>query len=466
MSTTTDARPVGSYVRISKRRGGDGAGASLGMERQHSDNLTYAQSVFGPDVEVVEYGDNMSAWDPDVYRPDWERLLEDLAAGRLRAVIGWHSDRLTRQPLQLEHLFTACKRGRAQLHTARGGHATDVTMLRIQGALAAAESDQKSARQLAKQRQLAGQGKPHGGRRRFGYEPGMVAIREDEAEVIRDAVARVLAGESLHSITRRLIADEVATAEGGTWTAANLGTMLKRPHLAGLRVYKGEVTGRATWPAIIDEATHHALTVLLNNPSRRTSYTNATRHLVAGLARCGTCGAHVRGRPNFKRDGRSYACTTGRHVSKPAAEVEAVVGDWIVTRLEVLTESGILADGSAEQAATEVRDALAALAIRRDETAEDYAAGAISREARNAANASLDREETRLKGALVEAQAALTRPEAVLAGMTGPGAREAWERADISRKRAIVDLLATVTLHSTGKGRKPFDPECVAVVFR
>ena len=42
-----------------------------------------------------------------------------------------------------------------------------------------------------------------------------------------------------------------------------------------------------------------------------------------------------------------------------------------------------------------------------------------------------------------------------------------WAGLDISRKRAVIKTLMTVTLHSPGRGaRRPFDPATVTVTWR
>ncbi len=46
-------------------------------------------------------------------------------------------------------------------------------------------------------------------------------------------------------------------------------------------------------------------------------------------------------------------------------------------------------------------------------------------------------------------------------------AAEVWEALDLSRKRAVIKTLMSITLHSPGRGaRRPFDPATVAVTWR
>lgn len=46
-------------------------------------------------------------------------------------------------------------------------------------------------------------------------------------------------------------------------------------------------------------------------------------------------------------------------------------------------------------------------------------------------------------------------------------ATAAWESLDLSRKRAIIKTLMSVTLHSPGRGtRRPFDPATVQITWQ
>jgi site-specific DNA recombinase len=61
--------------------------------------------------------------------------------------------------------------------------------------------------------------------------------------------------------------------------------------IAGLKEHRGEIVGKATWPAIIDRATHDRLVGLLGDESRRpANYGRPRVHPLAGLLYCGSCG--------------------------------------------------------------------------------------------------------------------------------------------------------------------------------
>ena len=50
----------------------------------------------------AELSDGLSAWKRGVRRPGWERLLERVESGESDGIVVWHTDRLFRQPRDLE----------------------------------------------------------------------------------------------------------------------------------------------------------------------------------------------------------------------------------------------------------------------------------------------------------------------------------------------------------------------------
>jgi DNA invertase Pin-like site-specific DNA recombinase len=466
---TVDYRPVASYGRISKRRKGDGGGAYVKIENQHADNTEYIHKYF-PGAPIAYYDDNMSAWDPNKVRPDWERMMEDVRAGNLRACVAWHADRYTRQPGQLETFWDACKTTSTQYHTVRGGHVTNPLMLRIEGALAANDSDLKSEKVGRRFQTMAQEGKAHGGRRRFGYEKGMETLHPVEAPILADMCERFVGGESLNSLANELAAKGITGTSGGTITGPNLRKILGAPHIAGLRTHNGKLYP-GSWPAIIDRATHEIIVDKLANPSRRTSPGNARVHLLSGLMTCAVCGAGLRGRPNPKKagrvmPGRSYACSTGRHCYRPTVIVDEQVRLLVVARLAEMDASGVFTDNEALQAVERLELEQAALATRRKTSAREWAAGTVSDAEHNARTEALDELEAETLSELATARAAV-RPLAALEGMTGPEAEARWAAASLDKRRAVISILfESLELVGANGGRRAFVPEDVRFVWR
>lgn len=136
-------------------------------------------------------------------------------------------------------------------------------------------------------------------------------IVDAEAELICDAVARVLKGGTVDGILREWSAAGVTTGRGNAWKSQTFRRLLTRESLAGIRrhgIYerspknkekktlKGVEFQPATWPAIITEAQHHALLALFDG--RKTRVQHAMWKLIPSpLTRCGVCGARLEGAP-------------------------------------------------------------------------------------------------------------------------------------------------------------------------
>ncbi|WP_164701262.1 recombinase family protein [Modestobacter sp. KNN46-3] len=247
-------RAAAVYARISS----DTEGRALGVARQLEDCRRLADQVGWPIAQ--EYVDNDLSAYSGKRRPAYQQMLTDLADGLRDAVICYHVDRLTRRPVELEQFVaTVDAAGVRQVRFVSGdmdlGTGDGLLIGRIMAAVAANESAAKSRRMRRKWEQNAAQGVPHGGSvRPFGYEADRLAIRPEEAEVIRQLVARYLAGESLRSLCTWLADEGVPTVTGREWRTPTLRGLLRSGRIAGLREHLGEVVGPAQWQAIIDPA--------------------------------------------------------------------------------------------------------------------------------------------------------------------------------------------------------------------
>src|SRR5215203_5523253 len=172
---------AGVYLRQSRDRYGTG----LAVARQREDCLRLC-SEHG--WEPVEYVDNDVSAHDGRRRPAYERMLADIEAGHLGAVVVWDLDRLHRRPVELEHFIELADKQRVALATVSGDTdlATDSGRLfaRVKGAVARSEGERKSARQKRAAAQAAEMGKPHKGPRPFGYEPDGFTVRADEAKAL------------------------------------------------------------------------------------------------------------------------------------------------------------------------------------------------------------------------------------------------------------------------------------------
>jgi site-specific DNA recombinase len=193
-------------------------------------------------------------------------MLADIESGHFDAVVAYHQDRLTRRPSEFENFLTICDRaGVRHFASVTGytelGHGDGIMVARIYAAVAANQSDAASRRIRRKNDERAAQGIPHiSGSRAYGYALDRKTVIESEAQVIRDAAERFIAGEWLNSITETLKSSGIKTATGqNDWRTPTLRNLIKSPRIAGLREHRGEVVGDAAWPPIITLQQHEQI---------------------------------------------------------------------------------------------------------------------------------------------------------------------------------------------------------------
>jgi site-specific DNA recombinase len=445
------------YLRQSFDRDGDGLAVS--RQRDACEKLCAERGW-----EPVEYVDNDCSASTGQIRPAYTRMLTDITMGKVQGVVVWDLDRLHRRPIELENFIDLADRHRLSLGTVTG----DVDLAthngrlyaRIKGVVARGEVEQKSARQKAANEQRRGMGKPPaGGLRAVGYEPDGMMLREPEASLIREAYRDLLAGASLRTIAARWNAAGFQTSRGGAWRPDGVRYVLRNPRNAALVAHRGEVVGPGAWPPIVPEETYRAAAALLDDPTRRTTPTNARRYLLAGLARC-HCGAPViTGRT--QQGTRTYRCGKSRgHLSVAAEPRDHLVTKVIIGRLSAHDAASLLTTESVDVAA--LREEAMALRTRLTELADLFADGTIT-----AAQLARGTDRARTRLAVVEQEMATAGEVSVVCDLiTADDVEVAWQDLDLDRRRTVIDALVTITLLSPGQGARRFDPQTVVIERR
>jgi DNA invertase Pin-like site-specific DNA recombinase len=261
-------------------------------------------------------------------RPKWEDCKGYLRKDHMLFL--WEASRSTRDLEEFVVLRNHCAELGVLVNY--GGKVLDFSKGddRFTGGLDALLSEQESER--FRQRTLRGkrsgaiQGRP-AGRVKWGYRvvsPGVWEADPVEAPKVKEAVERILRGDSIYSVLAWL-----DTQDGyHPPTITVLHRALKSPTYAGLRVHRGEIVGKGNWPALITELQHKQLLAM----ARRKNGVVASpepKHLLSGIAKCGKpgCDQGLRYRKNAHGT-PIYSCIRG-HVSRLAEPLEEYVSDWL-----------------------------------------------------------------------------------------------------------------------------------------
>ncbi|MEV6932753.1 recombinase family protein [Dactylosporangium sp. NPDC051485] len=339
-------RYVALYCRISK----DKSGRVEGVKAQEKWGREYAAERW-PGIPVRVFADNdISAFDEDAHRPEYEALRAAVADGEVLHVWAVEQSRLERREVPWFVLAAELDgAGIPVLHTNRDG----VVELRgevagIKAVLNAAEIRKMKKRLMDTLRDKAERGLPAGSRP-FGYTHGVnergaktLHVVEAEATVIRECATRVLDGWSLSSIAADLrsrglqgphkvkvidhrcsgnrrkkcgcpvrTVDGTPVEDGGkpvtrpsTITNQSVKSWVTNPTVAGHRVHQGHDRGPRTgnWTPILGEGTWQAVRNKLAGPRvvqrvdggtypiTPTTRTTGRRYLLTGgTAICGEC---------------------------------------------------------------------------------------------------------------------------------------------------------------------------------
>jgi hypothetical protein len=263
----------------------------------------------------IELSDGLSAWKHTVRRPGWERLLARVKSGESDGCVVWHTDRLFRQPRDLEALIELAEHG-YRVFSAHGerdlADPDDRFILRIEVAHAARSSDDTSRRLKRRFETFRAQGRTTGGPRTLGFpgkdtawtpgegqtkadrpdvSPGLVAA---ERAALLDAAVSMVAGVSAATIVERWNSAGLRTVAGREWIHATVSATMKRVSLGGYIVHEGTIVGRLPGDPILDKQTFDRLQALI--AGRKRGRKAGESYVGTGILRCGVCGEKLSAR--------------------------------------------------------------------------------------------------------------------------------------------------------------------------
>ena len=446
----------------------DKTGEELGITRQREDLTKLVAARGWQPVEYVENNVSATSRKP---RPQYERMLADLADGTVQALAVWDLDRIYRKPRELEDLIdlaeirpipTITVGGDLDLNTDNGR-----MFARVKAAVARGEIERKSARQKRAAVQKAAAGKPHGGgSRAFGYDKIIDThskylgdtINTREAKLIREAYTALLAGEALYSIANGWNTKGISSTRGKKWSGETVRQILVNPRYAGLRYHLGVEVAAAQWKPIVERDIWESAVSILSDPKRNTGRTPGRKHLLTGIARCGECKEPMGSGVGTGRK-PTYVCKHCFGVTRQSELTDAVVIDTVTSMLARPDAATIFAKPTANISL--LRDQSMMLRRQITEAEDEHTDGIINGRLLAARVAKVNE-----KLAVIEVEMLSANTSRALDGLLGqPDAYDRFMALSLDRQRTVVDTVGTPWIHKSRRGSR-FDPELVTVEWR
>lgn len=477
-------RRVAIYARVSKAERDDPTSVPVQLAdcRRRADDE-------GWEIVDIYRDEGISAWNPRRKRPEFERLLADLDAGRFDTVLVREQERLLRQLGDTKRVQDLADAGRLKLIAAtmesdiNFARARDRDDFRKRASQAQFYSDFLSEKVRATKAVQAARGEYTGGEKEpFGYgrTDGQLVVDLAEAKLVHEAVSRLGKGESMHRIVRDWNHRGIVTSRGGRWRPGNLTRTLLGEHLIGAKGF----------PRILSDEEAAVVRGMLATTERKAGRPSGIRAPLAGYLRCGECGSKMTTGANYYRCSVSHGGCGGASITMVPLE-RYVLLESLRQWLEVGRPDAV--DGAAPAETSPLIEELRALEAREEEIASALASGELTTRIAGEATRKVEARRRELTEALARA---LPPPEAEplvtsLVEVFTPAElvevglerfvtvrnfdaalpfREASERRDPEAVAQVRDLYNEVLDHATVSRRqrrgRGFDPARVAITWQ
>jgi site-specific DNA recombinase len=347
---------AGIYDRVSDDQGG----RSRSTDQQGTANQEAAEQAGWRLMARYPEPDRSASRFAKKDRPQWTRLLADVAAGRLDVVVLWESSRGDRKLTGWSTFLDLCRERGVLVHVTSHRHTYDLSNPRDWKALAedgidsAWESEKTSLRIRRDLADAAAQGKPHG-RVRYGftrrYDPDSRELVAQEAHpehapVVREIIGRVAAGEAVSVLQRDLYERGVPNPTGGEhWARSTIvALVLNGVAYIGKRRHNDGPLLDGNWPALVEEDVYWRAVRVLKDPARKTATgkrggirPGAAKWLLSYIATCAKCDAPlgVQHRPRGGKMVPCYRCSSSRatHAIAPVEWMDDEVAGKVISYL-------------------------------------------------------------------------------------------------------------------------------------
>jgi site-specific DNA recombinase len=291
-------------------------------------------ALYGLEVAEVYADDGVSGTVPLHERQEGRRLLEDARQGKFATLLVYKLDRLGRTLLVIVDAHDRLRAAGVSLRSATepidSSTPSGRLIFQMLASFAEYERETIGKRTRASLHRAFRNGK-HAGRVPYGYrvrgEDGLLEVVEDEAAIVREIIANVVAGSTPYGESKRLN-DEGAPSPGwrfksgehkygASWSGSTVAGIVHQSAYSGTHRVKangGEESISRGVPTVVDAGLQQRAIEALAENKRYSNRENDRRYLLRGLVSCEACGYACTGRTRSAGGKRYsyYCCVTSR----------------------------------------------------------------------------------------------------------------------------------------------------------
>lgn len=295
-------------------------------------------------------------------RPEWQKMVRAIEAGKCDVVIAYKSNRIARNMLQAltyENRFEKCGVKIVYAKEEFGDNAAGRFALRNMMNLNQFYSENMSEDIKRCLYTYAEECKVLNGQMPFGYrkgEDGKYALATDgTVEIVKEIFGLYSSGVKSSAICSSLNSRGIKTGQGNKWRYGTIERILKNKKYIGIYNY-GDICIPGGVPRIIDDETFQLAQERLKEAHRAPSKSwSQTEYLLTGKLFCGHCGATMIGESGTGRRGvtYNYYCCYEKKKKASACDKKRVRQDLIEDMIIDFTVKNVLTDEMIDKVAEE-----------------------------------------------------------------------------------------------------------------
>lgn len=252
-------------------------------------------------------------------RPEVTRLIEDVKKGKIKNVLIYKLDRLTRSVKDLIYLIELFDKNNctfnSQTEKIDTSNAVGRMFVKIIGIFAEFERENLAERVTLGYEQKTREGNYTNCNGVFGYDyivgKGKLKINKNEAEYVRKIFNWYLEGESMLKIAKKLKDLNVPTKRGGHWNQSTIYSILTNPlYIGNVRYGVGrkngfEVSGKNIIPIINEELFNNVNNLMKKRKKFQTRKYSSDDTYYLSVLKCSLCGSKYYARQQLQ-SGKKY----------------------------------------------------------------------------------------------------------------------------------------------------------------